>query len=257
MTSSLAQRVSAAAHDALPHANPLSVDQVEALIRSLAAPQPRTALDIGCGPGSLAIALAALSPTAVTAIDNNVDFLARGRQSARARPLLGSVSFEHRDAAHLGEQEFDAVLCVGSSQAFGSTLQALRRCASLLHRGGTLLFADLVWSAPPDDSLLSFLGVERSVYWDEHAERDAFDSAGLSLIEVTRASTDSWNSYEARIHRGRLEFAATLPQDDGEQARARAVAWAEAYRTYGQYCLGFNAYLARQPGPETQDVDST
>lgn len=46
---SLKDRTSAAAHRDIPHANPLSAAQLESLAKLVAASEPSTALEIGCG----------------------------------------------------------------------------------------------------------------------------------------------------------------------------------------------------------------
>jgi cyclopropane fatty-acyl-phospholipid synthase-like methyltransferase len=241
---SLSQRLSAAAHSNLPHANPLSSVQMDRLARSLARRGPRTILEIGCGPGTFAIGLAKICPASITAIDVNTDFLTRARNAALEQGLAGRIDFCLQDAASLGAQRFAAVVCVGSSQAFGTALEALEHCAALTEEGGSIVFADLVWSSEPPDAFLEFLGGPRSLYWSEMEAETVFQQAGLIVLQQETASRTSWQEYEAAVLAGRLAFADTLDGGEAEQVRKRARTWAAAFDEYGQYCFGFTAYLA-------------
>lgn len=249
MEPSLAAQVSAIAHADLPHANPLSAAQIDEALRRVAACAPRTAIDIGCGPGSLAIRLAELCAAEVLAIDLNPFMLDRAIATARHATLLGTLDFSRADAASVAPQTFDAILCVGSSHALGAPRDALDWCRRALHPGGRLLFADLTWQAAPDAEFLDFLGVQESLYWrgTPREEGEVFASAGLEIECATRASVESFRAYEDGVYAGRLRAAATLPADVRGEVEARANAWRSAYLRHGA-ALGFTAYVARAIG---------
>lgn len=248
MNPSLRERMSAAAHAGLPHANPLSVMQIRTMVDEVAARKPRTALDIGCGPGSLSLMLAQRCPVNVLAIDVNPDFLERARRAASDSTLPGRVVFSQQAASELGEKAFDAVICIGASHAFGTPAEAVSRCAGLLNPGGTLLFAELAWKSAPPEQFLAFLGCDKSFYWRDEGSPAPFVSSGLRIRKVERASASSWEKYEDAVHRGRLAFAATLPPEEARQVREVAKSWSDAYARWGKPCLGFTAYLATREG---------
>lgn len=243
MTPELAARVSAAAHRDLPHANPLTIAQVAALVGDLAAHEPATALDLGCGPGTLSMALAGASSAAVLGVDVNPAFLARARAAAVTQGLDHRVTFAHAEDVDLRDRVFDAVLCVGASQAAGGPLPALRWCRRALRRGGVLLFADLTWAAPPDDGLLAALGVTRGFTWEDGGEREVLGDAGLELLGVTRASRASWDAYERAVEAGRLRFAETLDVRDAGEVRGLVARWSDLRARHGD-ALGFTACVA-------------
>ncbi len=250
MTLSLAQRISAAAHRDLPHANPLSTAQFEALVQAIAATRPRKVIDIGGGWGSFALALADACDAAILVVDINTAFLARGAALATARGSVGRVEFREVDGQALVDERVDAVVCIGASQAFGTPRQALERCAGLMNSGGTLLFADLVWTAEPAPEFLEVLGAERSTFWLQSEAESAFGAAGLRIRRQEVASAASWQAYEDAIHRGRLRFAETLDAPQADDVRARAAAWTAAWQRWGQHCLGFVGYVAVGAGSD-------
>lgn len=236
--------MSAAAHRDLPHANPLSTPQFDALVETIAQDLPRNVLDIGCGWGSFAIALAEVCDAAILGIDINSDFLSRATSMSAKRTLIGQIDFREASAAELSRERFDAVVCIGAAQAFGTPLQAIEHCTALLTDAGVLLFAELVWAAEPPREFLDFLGIERSMYWRiEDAER-VFERAGLVIRQQEVTSAPSWQAYEDGIHRGRLRFAEKLSASEAAEVRARAANWTSAWQRWGQHCLGFVAYIA-------------
>jgi cyclopropane fatty-acyl-phospholipid synthase-like methyltransferase len=251
---SLAQRTSVAAHRDLPHANPLSPAQFDALVQAIAARRPREVLDIGCGWGSFALALAQACDTRVLAIDINADFLERGRQQAAGRPLLGTIDFRELPAEALAGQRFDAVVCIGAAQAFGKPPEALARCADLLTPGGTLLFADGVWTTEPPQDFLDFLGTDRSTYWLQSDAEAAFATAGLRIERQEVTSASSWQAYEDAIHRGRLRFADTLEAAEATEVRQRTASWTSSWERWGRHCLGFVGVVATRAGDPPRDT---
>ena len=225
----LRHRVSAAAHEQVPHANPLSAAQMAELVERAIRWSPSTALDIGCGPGAFSVGLASRTPVGVLAIDLNPAFLERGKSTAKSTPLVGSIAFLERSVQGDEGGPFDVVVCIGSSGAVGSPRDALSRCKELMAPGGVFVFAELVWTSEPAEGFLAFLGIE----------------SGLSVEYECEASRSSWESYEQAVLSGRLKLAASLQPKEGEAVRNHATTWYSNFEKHGRRCLGFNAYVAR------------
>ena len=249
MTVSLRQRVSAAAHEFLPHANPLSVAQMGALVALVADRCPSTAIDIGCGPGSFSIDLASRVPVSVRAVDSNRAFLARARADAGKTDLVGRIEFIERPLSDHEVGLFDVVVCIGSSGAIGTPRLAIQRCKQLLTPTGTLVFAELVWVKKPPQEFLDFLGVDESSYWSREDGKGVLERCGLTVHQQVEASDESWRIYEDAVLAGRLRFAETLVRDDSEVVRNQAEAWSTMYELHGSSCLGFVAYVAQRAEP--------
>ncbi|MBT9597090.1 MAG: class I SAM-dependent methyltransferase [Vitreoscilla sp.] len=239
------QQISAAAHEEVPHANPLSPAQMEQLVDLALRWSPSTAIDIGCGPGAFAVGLASRAPVSVLAIDLNSAFLDRGKSTAKSTPLVGNIAFLERSLKDDEGAHFDVVVCIGSSGAVGSPRGALRRCKELMSPHGVLVFAELVWTSQPPDGFLDFLGIERAYYWLASEGESVFSRCGLSIEHEIEASPSSWESYERAVLDGRLKIAASLPPELGESIRSRATTWYASFELHGRHHLGFNAYVAR------------
>ena len=241
-------QVSAAAHQSLPHANPLSPTQMAELADWAVRWQPSTAIDIGCGPGSFSVAVAARTSVSVRAIDLNAAFLQRARSTAGSTLLVGNIDFLERPLQQDEGGPFDLVVCIGSSGAVGSPREALHRCQQLLAVNGTLVLAELVWTAPPSDELLALLGVDSAFYWLQSEGEHVLAQCGLSVLHHCEASASSWAHYERAVLDGRLQLAASLAADAGEPIRRHAVAWYDNFSKHGRFQLGFSAYVARHTG---------
>jgi cyclopropane fatty-acyl-phospholipid synthase-like methyltransferase len=238
-------QVSAAAHEQVPHANPLSAAQMEELVKQAIRWSPSTALDIGCGPGTFSVGLASRTPVSVLAIDLNPAFLERGKSTAKRNAMVGSIAFVERSLQSDEGGPFDVVVCIGSSGAIGSPREALSRCKEFMTPEGVLVFAELVWTSEPSEGFLAFLGIERTYYWLASEGEAVFAHCGLSVEYESEASRSSWESYEQAVLSGRLKLAASLRPEEGEAVRNRATTWYANYETHGRRCLGFNAYVAR------------
>ena len=238
-------QVSAAAHEKVPHANPLSSAQMEELVEQAIRGNPSTAIDIGCGPGTFAVGLASRAPISVLAIDLNPAFLERGKSKSQSTSLVGSVAFLERPLQKDEGGQFDVVVCIGSSGAIGSPRDALQRCKGLMTPQGVLVFAELVWTSEPAEGFLAFLGIEGAYYWLASESESVFAQCGLSIEYENEASRSSWESYERAVLDGRLELAACLPPEEGESVRNRATTWYANFEMHGRRYLGFNAYVAR------------
>lgn len=218
--------------------------QFDGLVQAIAKEKPRDVLDIGCGWGSFAFALAETCDTSILAVDINADFLARAKSLAADRTLIGQIEFRDVAAKELPDERYDAVVCVGASQAFGTPLEALARCSAMMNPNGTLLFADMVWTAEPSPEFLEVMGADRSTFWLQSDAEAAFATVGLLIRQQEVTSASSWQAYEDAIHRGRLRFADTLDTTEADEVRSRAAKWSAAWQLWGKHCLGFVGYVA-------------
>lgn len=113
--------------------------------------RPATVVDIGCGTGTLAVALARALPGArIVGVDGDPAVLARAR--GKARELGAAIEYVEAlgDDLGLGDGTVDVVTCTLvlhhlTSPAKHATLQEAHR---VLAPGGTLLVAD--WGRPRD-----------------------------------------------------------------------------------------------------------
>lgn len=136
-------------------------------------------LDVGCGPGSITVGLAAaVAPGAVLGIDlAGADVLAIGRALA-AEQGLTNVHFAQEDLFALRAAEpFDVIYAHQVLQHLADPVAALRAMRALLRPGGLVAVRDsdygtCTWS-PPDPHLERWLALYHAVARRNGAEADA------------------------------------------------------------------------------------
>lgn len=123
---------------------------------AFAAPHnPATILDVGCGTGNLAVALAShFRDAKVTGVDQSRSFLASARSLA---PESGRLSFDEGDATALpfADHSFDATLSLLVINFIPDAERAVREMVRVTKPGGTV--AASVWDYPGGFSIVRLL----------------------------------------------------------------------------------------------------
>jgi SAM-dependent methyltransferase len=134
-------------------------------LRTLEIAPGSRALDVGCGWGDTAIALARkVGPSgSVLGLDCCEDFLKKGRADARAQGLT-NVRFVAADVqTHRFQPEFDFCFSRFGMMFFSNPVAAMRNIRTALKPGGRLMFItwrrieENPWAGIPKDVILSFL----------------------------------------------------------------------------------------------------
>src|SRR4051794_38974602 len=107
-------------------------------------------LDLGCGQGSLLLAVLEAWPEASgEGVDLDAAELAQAREAAAARGLADRVRFVEADAGAWPQEGYDAVIAIGAAHVWDGADGAARALARHGRRGGGVLLGDGFWAAPP------------------------------------------------------------------------------------------------------------
>ena len=147
-------------------------------------------LDVGCGPGTITIDLAArVAPGKVVGIDRSADVIAEADRLAK-EPAAGNVEFRTGDVYALGfdDHSLDAVHAHQVLQHLTDPVAALTEMRRVLRPGGILAVRDsdygaFVW-APADPLLDRWLALYHEVCRHNGADADA----GRHLLGWARAA---------------------------------------------------------------------
>lgn len=157
-------------------------------------------LDVGCGPGTITVDLAArVAPGRVVGLDVSATPLAEARE--RAERTGTAVTFVQGDVYALAEPDasFDVVHAHQVLQHLTDPVAALREMARVCRPGGVIAVRDVDYAAlalfPPDEGLDRWLDLYHRVARHNRAEPDAgrrllswAHAAGLRDVVVTSSS---------------------------------------------------------------------
>jgi SAM-dependent methyltransferase len=246
-------RFSTIAHGSHRYLSPLSSAKAERLLRRLTAllVENDVILDAGCGKAALLCDALSLSPAKGVAVDINASFIEDARRMVSATAVdLARVDFynvpllEHPRPI----QGYAAIICVGSTHAFGSFDECLRVCMEWLKPGGRLLVADGYWKQRPAPEYLDVLnGTEDEfVTHAENAERARI--RGYSLVCTATSNDDEWDEYEGKYCGTMMDYLRRHSNDpDAETFASRIQTWHKTYLDCGRATLGFGYYVLERP----------
>lgn len=127
------------------------------------------------------------------------------------------MAFIAEDASTWAELA-DRVVCVGASQAWGGTVQALRSLSELVRPGGRVLFGDGYWDQPPTTAASELFGddiVSLSTLADQALR------AGWRVLYLSCADQHEWDEFESTWRAGREQWS-LLNSDDPRAHEVRA-----------------------------------
>jgi SAM-dependent methyltransferase len=142
------------------------------------------------------------------------------------------------------EGGYAAILCVGSTHAFGSFEECLRVAFDWLKPNGRLLVADGYWKQAPSQDYLDAIGGTADEFVSHAQNAQRANALGYNLLRTATSSDDEWDEYEGRYCDAMMQYLATHPDDpDSAKFLKRMQDWHNSYLLWGRATLGFGYYL--------------
>lgn len=167
-------------------------DDLERIVDLVGAERPRSVLDVATGPGSTALALAAVAER-VVGVDTAAGMVDTARRRASEAGAPG-VTFEQAGVESLpfGDGAFDAVTCRIAAHHFQDVPRAVAEMARVLRVGGLLVVLDSL--APDDPATAAYLHRLEAVRDPTHVrsltEREWVDV--LRRVGLVVEGTERW-----------------------------------------------------------------
>jgi trans-aconitate 2-methyltransferase len=164
------------------------------LTSRIRADEPRTVVDLGCGPGQLTATLAQRWPSArVTGIDSSAEMIHAAQRYESAR-----VEFRQQDVADfMPDQPVDVIISNATLQWVDGHRALLPRLVDALAPGGWLAFQVPGNQTAPSHTLLHRLGQDpRFVRWTGGIDRRIMPPAQEYLADLSGLGlqTDAWET---------------------------------------------------------------
>ncbi len=194
-------------------------------IEPLLPPSP-SILDVGCGGGAQTLALAALTPGTLLAVDRYPPFVEELRERAAARGLSGRVTARVADMKALGlpPASFDLVWCEGALFVLGFE-EGLRTLRPLLRGPGVLVATEATWLRPAHEApsdVRAFWAEGYPPMTDVEGNLALARRAGFAPLAHFTLPAEGWAAYVDPLERHMDEVLAANPGDpDAEEAARR------------------------------------
>lgn len=243
------QRLSSIAHTHHPIAAPLHGVTVNRLLRRADRRPAARILDLGCGEAAWALqALAHFPDGHADGIDINPYALERAAEMAAGLGRADRLTLHQRDArTYVPDGDYDLVLCVGSTHAFGGFTEALRLAGQHVNPDGVLIVGEGFWQAPPTPEALAALDATPDEFTDLTGLVDRAEQTGWTPVYAHVSDSAEWDDYEWSWTGSLTEWALANPGHP-HAADARALArehrdqWLRGYRNV----LGFVTLVLRR-----------
>ncbi|QEL56828.1 class I SAM-dependent methyltransferase [Chromobacterium paludis] len=242
-------RFTTLAHADHDYLSPLSRTRAAGLLRGLTQGLSASdlILDAGCGKAALLRDALSISPARGLGIDLNPAFLDEARaafpDASRLALVKRPVLEQPRPPAG-----YAAMLCVGSSQVFGSFDDCLRIAFDWLKPGGRLLLGDCYWKKRPAPEFLAALGGGEDDFGTHEQNAARARAHGYRLLQAAICGEEEWDAYEDGYYNAMMRYLARHPQAPEHEAFAeRMRRWRQIYLNWGRDTLGFGCYLLERP----------
>ncbi|MCO8270367.1 class I SAM-dependent methyltransferase [Actinoplanes sp. TRM 88003] len=245
------QRASALAHTHHPIAAPVAGVNVNKLLRRAGRGPAARILDLGCGQAAWALqALAHYPDGHADGVDLSAHALERAEAAAAMRELSDRITLHERDArTYVPDGDYDLVLCVGATHAFGGFTETLELAGRHVNPHGVLIVGDGFWETPPTPQALNALDAKPTDFTDLPTLIDTAAESGWHPVYAHVSDAAEWDDYEWSWTGSLLEWAIENPghpdaPDATRLANDHRTQWLRGYRG----ALGFaTLVLRRQP----------
>ena len=194
-------------------------------VEPLLPPSP-SVLDLGCGGGAQTLALAALTPGNLLAVDSYPPFIEELRERVAARGLSSRVTARVGDMKALGlpPASFDLVWCEGALFGLGFEV-GLRTLRPLLRGPGVVVVTEAAWLRPLEEvpsDVRAFWAEACPAMTDVAGNLALAREAGFASLGHFTLPSEGWAAYVDPLERHMNEVLAANPGDADAEEAARS-----------------------------------
>ena len=205
-------------------------------------------LDLACGKGEMLCRWAGWFGASGVGVDLSHVFSGAARARAAELGVADRVSIVQGDAAAYEAKTgaFDVVSCLGATWIGGGLAGTVGLLRPALREGGYLIVGEPYWIDPPPAEAVAAYDFAPDDYVSLEATLDRLDGAGVELVEMVLANTDTWDRYEASQWKTVTAWLAANPDDpDHEAMRRFRDDGRRTYLRWGRRYLGWGVFITR------------
>jgi ubiquinone/menaquinone biosynthesis C-methylase UbiE len=235
----------AIAHQHLKYCSPTNDEMIDEIADLMRLSPAMTIVDIGCAKAEILIRIANRCQVKAIGIDTSEQFLAEAQAAIAVDAPGADITLEKTPAInyHHAFSPYDAVMCVNSSELFGSYDKALAEAIRLTKSGGMVLMGDYYWRKEPQAKLTDAFEVSKNY-------RSALESGakeGLTPLFASVCTQVDIDRYIWMRANSIENYVLDNPDDaDNADMLQRARQMRNLYIEYGHETLGFGLFMFRK-----------
>jgi cyclopropane fatty-acyl-phospholipid synthase-like methyltransferase len=161
-------------------------------------------LDLGSGKGFPSLLWANTFGARVKGFDINKNYVEYANSRAKMLNLSHRVKYSCKDIRELRlDRKYDVIasLGLGIAQVYGDNTDALKILKTMLHKDGTLIFAEPVWLKKPVSSeVLKVLGEAEDDLLTEAEMQQLMEESGFQVLGRFVSSKEDWELYVKPVY---------------------------------------------------------
>lgn len=205
-------------------------------------------LDLACGKAEMLCQWAKHWDITGTGVDISTVFIDSAKKRALELGVEESITVIEADAANYitGATQFDIVSCIGAAWIGGSMVGTLNMLKTALKPDGLILVGEPFWLSSPPYEIYAAMGVGEDEFTSLVGTLDRIEEAGLELIEMVAADTNSWDRYVTAQWATVDRWLRENPADpEAENIRAWNTKNRRIYLEYQRQYWGWAIFVAR------------
>ncbi|CAN5218783.1 class I SAM-dependent methyltransferase [soil metagenome] len=239
--------------EALDVCNPVSLEIIDQAVRLTGLGPGARVLDLGCGNAFMSIHLAETFGFVIDAVERDAAVFEIASARAAGRGAPGEVRLHNVDSKAFLEaaEPYDLLIAAGADRMSAASAEPsvfLTELARHVRPGGFVLWADAIWSQPPDAGYQALVESTGIVYRSYVECVAAGENAGMKCWYAVESPQEAWDDCAWRVATASQIWLDNNPgHPEALSVRQQSEFIRGIYVVKARGVLGFATFLFRMP----------